>query len=166
MSRVNILTCKYIFEEFEHYKFGNFSQPWWNIQAWEKTQHKLWREIKSYGQKFVEIWKDGLILKEQVGNRHCFCLLFCLLRFAGWDILRKRGGKRKRGIWFWNRRLGNSVHLYCTLNKISYRVCLLFYCFLEIKKIITFKSSIYFRPLIIEFFCCLAMVQNRGKTPH
>ena len=69
MSRVNILTCKYIFEEFEHYKFGNFSQPWWNIQAWEKTQHKLWREIKSYGQKCGEIWKDGLILKKQVGNR-------------------------------------------------------------------------------------------------
>ena len=61
---------------------------------------------------------------------------------------------------------GTSEHLYWGPKKISCKACLVFYCFFGAKRI-AFKSSIFFHPLIVEFFWFAYDSNSRkGNTPR
>ena len=40
----SLLTCKYIFQKYEHHKFESFPQAWLDIHVWEKIQQKVLRK--------------------------------------------------------------------------------------------------------------------------
>ena len=76
MIRFNFLACNCIFQKSEHHKFENFSQPWWDIQIWQKIQQmfgemkhcEVHRNMRQYSLK---------VNTRKSGNQQYVSLPFC-----------------------------------------------------------------------------------------
>ena len=101
------------------------------IYKFERKSSKYSGERLS-SMEFMQIWKDvslWLVLKEKSGNQHSLPFVWFWPR--NWNILGNEWAKEKG--YFEIEDWGISADLYWGFKKISWKVCLLSYCFLLIK---------------------------------